>query len=189
MPQAQRELKLEAQHKQDLLIDQKIKQDLVNAEMNLQKGMYQRAKTKTPYGVAAQYSKELVKCQFKLIVYWKVKKDGTPYTQFEIDNYENLKKIPSLDFDAYNRINHQVAYDKLCDKVYNEANRMNKAILVYMDYANSEEHWIASFNTTNLIHSIVKPVHFKPKDENGHIRFDYYEGDPIRLNQMRSYEK
>lgn len=182
IPGAANELKLQAHINAEAEQAKKIKQELYQAEKGLQN------KPKQVYGIAAQYKTQLSKCAFKLIIYWKVKKDGTPYAQHEISSYANLKKIPSIDFDTYKRINHEDAYNALLDKVYNEAHRMFKAILVYCDYFNSQEHWIASFDCTNLVRSTLLPVHFKAKDEYGNIRFDYYEGQPIRLDKMRFYE-
>lgn len=174
---------LVAKAQSEIATEEKIKNDLLKAERAYLTNRNQ------PTGVAAQYKNQLLKCAFKLIVYYKVKKDGTPYAQHEIDSYQNLKKIPSIDFDTYKRLNHEDAYNALTDKVYQEAPRMNKAMIVWCDYFNSQEHLIASFNCTNLMRSNILTLHFKPKDEYGHIKFDYYEGQPIRLDKMRFYEK
>lgn len=163
-------------------LDQKVKADLQRAEKNYSQGK------KQAYGIASQYAPQLQKCRFKLIVYWKVKKCGTPYTQLEIDTYKNLKKIPSIDFDTYGRLNHQDAVNALEDKVYEEAHKMFKAILVWNDWFNSEEHWVVSYNTQNLIRSERRELFFKPADPNGNILFDGYAGKAIRLDKMRFYE-
>lgn len=140
-------------------------------------------------GILSQYKPQLIRCRFKLVVYWDVDKHGNYYTVAQKKAGKNRKPIPSIDFDIYNRLNHQDAYNALCDKVYEQAERMDKAILIYNDYINNKEHWIAVFNPKNLLRSIKREVHFKDADANGNILFDYYEGTPIRLDDMRFYEK
>lgn len=126
--------------------------------------------------------------KFKLVIYWNLKPDGTPYSVFEKQRRMNRKYIYSYDYTdvgGYNTTDHRLAMNKLLDKMKRQKDAIDKAFLIMNDWENNKELTIGDFpNGDKEQGNFVHPCFSKP-NEKGHRYVHSLPREPLRIDEMR----
>jgi hypothetical protein len=146
---------------------------------------------KKPYekrGLAVTKHHESSTTKFKLVIYWKLKPDNTPYSVPEINLKKHRKYVDSIDFILTAKgyiTRHDLALNKLLQLVEKYKERMFSCLLIMNDLVNEQELLIGKFSHIEENNNFIQPLF--TSYENGNVFATGLVAPAIQISELRHY--